>query len=1526
MNPSISDSGAKAIAAWEARLIDLSKRNRLLNFPKPDAEKHVGLSTIPIISPDISTVFDLLTGTDKFYPVISSSSTGKGSQLTFEPIVYAEQEQAYPKNKLVSSFASARLQTALSTLRNRSRTSIDERGVNILFIAFGALEWVDPESRGDIWRTPIILTPVAVDKQDGDYLLGGINEDTLLNPALEYKFQHDFGIRIDDIPEGIDSQGLQNYFDGLDDLAHHHQVKFQGHISVERTVYLGIFSFAKITMFQELILLGPENLLQHDVVALLAGSLTEEDNTESVSDPDLPPLDQAFQPTATFQVIDADSSQQEAILLARKGKNLAIQGPPGTGKSQTIVNLIADALAFGKTILFVSEKRVALDVVKRRMDECGLGSTCLVIHSGRSEDALAQTSAQAINKKDVLSEIEQAWASGSQPPIQRGMETLEELAQVREKLNQTVTTLHQPRFALQQSIFNLIGHLELLREVPKVKYDIPEVEKITYLELSKRLGLLREFRDIESFIQNQLPNTPWQELLTATPTPEFLSLLKDHLESFHDLELDFLNLLTKLREGTGLQWPTDYEQLKPVTQFFRKFIPQVLLFTDIEGIQKRFANRYCRFISFLFKKGYEADCTVLKPYYLNGWDPDPHVLESDLKRIGYYKEVMGSLHENSTAEEALTLSELMLIMANYIEEMSKEVAFLHNVFSPVILTRLQIDHSVSKAALEWSQLLLERFSEVPDFLRFVYLHHFEDAAPVNSFIDEVIKVHIPASQWERAYNRRVHEACLEAALNLAPNLAHFTGESHQRLIDRFRDLDRKQFIIARREVANRVAQRRPTLTGEAQRTPTSEIAILTREFKKQRRIKPLRKLFIEAQSVIQAIKPCFMMSPLTVSQYLVPTHFKFDIVIFDEASQIRVEDAIGSIYRGKQVIVVGDEHQLPPTRFFDVMETDDDYDEEATDATSYESILTRCEGEQQKFTQSHLKWHYRSKYEELIAFSNKEFYNNELQTFPHPCQAGMEKAIDFVYIKNGLYDRGGTRCNLVEAGRVAEGCMEFARQNPDWSLGVVAFSETQKDSILAEVECQLQEKPELRSFFDDHRSREDRFIVKNLELIQGDERDVMFFSIGYGHDASGSLTQNFGPLNQEAGRRRLNVAVTRARFHVTVYSSVQPEDLTNTTNEGVRLLRDYLLLARDGLASLIGTPEKINNEKGEVESPFEAAVLIRLKQAGLQVHAQIGCSGYRIDLGIVDPQIPGRYCLGVECDGATYHSARTARDRDRLRQEILEHLGWHILRIWSRDWNAHPEQEIARVVQAVKRYSGRIDTSSEQDKASNINGKKEIFESVAPEVHLFTLQPVKSIREAYPDKFCTFTPYTGRLHSAQYQDILTFISQDITQILTAQGPTSVGAMAHQVCHLWGYARISDRLERKIYQGIHYGVSAHSFLLSKNERFLYTNQSAPLKIRLAPDGRPRAIDEYCPEELYLVFWLASQASGGSVTEEGAIHMSANALGFQRLTQEIKDAFKVVLDHLDEYEQSPLIDVPSKLVCIDGFIHTNAMTRE
>jgi very-short-patch-repair endonuclease len=552
---------------------------------------------------------------------------------------------------------------------------------------------------------------------------------------------------------------------------------------------------------------------------------------------------------------------------------------------------------------------------------------------------------------------------------------------------------------------------------------------------------------------------------------------------------------------------------------------------------------------------------------------------------------------------------------------------------------------------------------------------------------------VSSEQLPAVYDYLLARTLAEAVLRERPELDRFSGSVHETRRAQFAGLDERLIALTRQVIAQRANALPPVRgVGYGPVSELSEQSLIEHEIEKTRRHIPIREMFRRAGRAIQALKPCVMMGPQSVAQYLPPGLFHFDLVVMDEASQMRPEDALGAIARGAQLVVVGDPKQLGPTSFFDTVTSDEDEIEElaatlaaeaaAKEAPPSASVLERSESillaAARRYPLRMLRWHYRSRYPELIAFSNHEFYGDGLVLFPHPGTEREGDGINFRAVDGAVY---ATSLNAREAGVIVEAVREHAARSPERTLMVVTMNQPQRELVDVLVQNAEKDDPALAAFRARHEGTLEPFAVKNLENVQGDERDTIFVGVTYGPNERGTLAQNFGPINATGGERRLNVLFTRAKFRLDVFCSFDPGMLrvSESSPRGLCVLRDYLRFAQE---KNLETGRFTAREPG---SDFEIEVSRALRAHGYEVHPQVGVAGYYLDLAVVDPNRPGRYVLGIECDGATYHSARSARDRDRLRQEVLQNLGWQIHRIWSTDWFRDPRGETARLVRRIEK-------------------------------------------------------------------------------------------------------------------------------------------------------------------------------------------------------------------------------------------------
>lgn len=558
------------------------------------------------------------------------------------------------------------------------------------------------------------------------------------------------------------------------------------------------------------------------------------------------------------------------------------------------------------------------------------------------------------------------------------------------------------------------------------------------------------------------------------------------------------------------------------------------------------------------------------------------------------------------------------------------------------------------------------------------------SAGLEGFVTRLESGLIPPDKLDVAFLYRLYASIAQSAFEKSAALRQFSGRRHASVRKDFADLDKEIIKLRGRQVAQdcRAHSNPPTGSTGARVDDKTEMELLHHLIPQQRPRVPVRQMLRRAGRAIQELKPCFMMGPQAVAQFLAPGKLHFDIVVMDEASQLRPEEAIGAIARGTQLVVVGDPKQLPPTSFFSRMSAaEDDGGEDGMGplaTTEAESILDVCISHFQPVRT--LRWHYRSRHESLIAFSNHHFYRGNLVVFPSPYPKSKALGLRYQYVQDGVYEH---QMNQVEARRVVDAAVEHILHRPDDSLGIVTLNIKQRDLVAEMLEERLRTISEAVDFKERWETEGMGLFIKNLENVQGDERDCILISTTFGKPRGTNVVrQNFGPISRDGGWRRLNVLFTRSRKSVAVFSSMRPEDIVvdGKTPEGTRALRNYLEYARNGVIP-------VERETGlPADSDFEIAVMDILRGKGYEVEPQLGVAGFRIDIGVKHPVHRSGYLAAVECDGASYHSGVSVRDRDRIRQEILESLGWRnrIWRIWSTDWFRSPLNETNRLVQFLE--------------------------------------------------------------------------------------------------------------------------------------------------------------------------------------------------------------------------------------------------
>ena len=1542
---------------WKRQLLDLSKRNRLLHFRETKRQ------TLIVAAPDPSTLFKRIAVSERPLTVIGVDRQSlfdfdaQGEEPVENPSVPRVVEPKVGEVRFDGS--PDRVAGALYTLRSRGHTEMEERGVGVLFMAFGFLNWFESDQSDYEMRSPIVLVPVDLERKAAldPYRIVPRDDDVVLNPTLTKVLKDQFNIQLPDLPE-TDSWELSEYLEAV-----RTKIKQQKRWTVDDRACLSVFSFLKLRMYRDLEV-GAAAAAANPILAALVGDLSALAARQSEIREIAPEeLDERVDPALSFQVLDADSSQQQAIELAKAGSNLVLQGPPGTGKSQTIANMIAELLGAGKTVLFVSEKAAALEVVHRRLSAVGLSDAVLPLHSYRA------------NKREILAELERVYLKGPQGGDGGSDYSYTRLKQTRDALNEYVREIHARREPLGVSIFTAQGHIARLEDVPDVPFNIAGIADLTPERLEKIGDSFARLSGSHQAIVS-LEDNPWRGCILDGQSIEVrrttIEALESHEASFaelvseieamavrlgldqNDLSLGRAEWLSKialaLAEGPDFlaSWlePGRLPTLRSMATAASEQVAALLaeralleptftrafLAWDLEGLQARLASEYRSTLSRLGsawrresralasctaddKRARYSDLVSFTPVAINvrqreawleaqtpalaqafgAWFAGDHTDWSGLiAALDWAEKIAAAFADNPPASfiahvqgilsDRQSMRQRLATLQASIAESLASVSAMREWFegetpSAVILRDAQVRQSTELIALARS--LRDAIDRLGDWTRLARALGDCREVGVSEPLAQIAKSSLEAGSYESAVEKRALSLWVDHWIRCTTALKDFDASAHEHLIKEFRRFDSDLKNAAKARLVAATASRRPHPSASALNLSSSQPSILMKEAKKKRRQKPLRRLLSEIPELLLSIKPCLMMSPLSVSQYLALDGVKFDVVIFDEASQVKPEDAVGAIMRGSQLVVVGDSKQLPPTTFFDVSVGDefeeDEYYEDDTGA--FESILDLCGtvGIPEKM----LQWHYRSRREGLIAFSNNFLYDNRLVTFPSPGFDGVGTGVEFAFLPDGVYDRSRSRTNAAEVARIVEIVKRHAVETPDVSLGVVAFSQAQMVAIDRALWRARAEDPAIESFFSN--SRDESFFVKNLENVQGDERDIIVFSVGYGRDAAGKLAMNFGPLNNRGGERRLNVAVTRAREKVVLVSSIRGADidLGRTQAEGVRLLKHYLDYAERGVPALDAVCEL--DPDVEYGSPFEEQVARTLTNMGYTVHKQVGCSGYRIDLAVVHPDRPGHYAVGIECDGASYHSAATARERDRLREQVLSNLGWTLHRIWSTDWfRAHP-REVARLKQAV---DAAIAAPEKHQRSipvrlagNSAQGELDV-ECMDPQAlaeSLGTADFQEQLTEPY-------IPYSPTAQRSDFYESPHRVRAVAIEVVNAEGPIHIDDLVRTVGSAWGFERAGNRIRGMVEIAVRNAVAAGQLRVQGDFVWAAGMTTSPVRHNVA-GGPSRTANSIAPEEVAEAAALVLQHQL-KLSEDDLIVATARVLGFDHCGSKVR----------------------------------------
>jgi very-short-patch-repair endonuclease len=1227
------------------RLNDLSKRNRSIYLTKLYHKWNFDLYQIEQVK-------------------------GTGAEKLLQQILNQKDTITLLK-KSVSNEKSILISKHLNTLDRNMKAIEDETGQYEFFVGYPFVtgNLVD----GTFIQGPLFLFPYRLERRNmGTEWILSKEDDPLLNRALVLALRKIGQLAVNEsIFEELDVKKQASNLSSLPaclatfglELSLHDQplgpfpvypaaeTPTNRALRIERLAVLGNFPQGSSALLKDY-----DELMKTDQLGLVEELLQQ--GLEQRDEPDEYDADEEQTPSKSpteaeqFYLLPTDSSQETILKEARYRKGLVIEGPPGTGKSQVIVNLITDALAQNKKVLVVCQKRAALDVVYQRLETLGLHEHAALVHDEkRDRKPLYGKIAYLLSNTD-----------DSQPRL-LSVDFLKSLSkQLQEKeqtLNAIMEGLHTPHASgyTAYQLYSLTKPLDQESKTIEVRdlldrinrNNIEDILSKVYLygEYFERFGKAdyplknrRSFARLEWNDQTKIAETlesTYQKALQAQQqldaldheriTPEYTWSVGEQLEKvISHLDDSKKNVLQKLQ----LWWWTSFTG--------RKIVEELLHGEKFSGLSSPEWENIKRMLRTMYEMGKITD---------------------------QMREELESLKTYFTDEE--------------IEQLSKE---------------LSAGRIPTTELLQRQECIMHDFDELREMDAC-----FEDAPEI---VKELIRraekklgfgdgrVSVP-EWWVDTIRQCIYIGWIDQIERQYPDLAKVSTHEFERIRESYQQLltEKQQHMHALLHQQLR-QQTLDVLTNHHR-----SMRELRHQVTKKRKIWPLRKLIHHfAENGLLQVMPVWLTSPEMASAMFPLKESLFDLVIFDEASQCTVENGLPALYRGNQVVIAGDEKQLPPMTLFrgywsNVEEEDDEEDFE--DAQSLLALAKRS------FRDYMLQWHYRSKYEELINFSNHAFYHGLMQIAPNVSPDQDPPAIVW-HQTNGRWIK---QCNEIEAGFVVDLLKKQLQSRPDQSVGIITFNAKQQETIKDLIEDRAEKDPEFAALYHAAMSKDldQQVFVKNIENVQGDERDVIIFSVGYAPNEEGKIHTRFGTLNQQGRENRLNVAITRAKEQIQVVASIEPHQLNvaNATHQGPKLFKLYLEYAkavsdrnREKVRSIfMELNEQVNLRRKQhhdvFDSPFEQQVCQALREAGYAVDTQVGASGYRIDLAVVHPRHPDRYILGIECDGAMYHSSPQAKERDVYRQRFLEARGWKIMRIWSRNWWKQPMREIEKIDQTIRR-------------------------------------------------------------------------------------------------------------------------------------------------------------------------------------------------------------------------------------------------
>ncbi|MCR5594180.1 MAG: DUF3320 domain-containing protein [Saccharofermentans sp.] len=1329
---------------WERKLLDLTARNSLLNV------KMKG-NTIPVITSSSAKIEDLLSA-EKDYAILSSKNEENG-----EP---KDTEAGLANGELYSDLTESELAERLKALYRNSRTAIEEDGAGTLFLACGLLKWID-ENKENTYYAPIVLVPVELIRKFGvgRYVMRKTDGDTVVNITLTEKLRKDFDIDIDeltkqDIPQDESGVDVQGVFDTLKNA-----LASKKDWEVVDSCVLGMFSFSQFVMWNDLHNHRDEIAQNKIVKSLIEGKLTWEYEDMEAQAGGFKDESEVYLPIA------ADSSQLYAIYKAGKGESFVLHGPPGTGKSQTITSMIANALVSGKRVLFAAEKKAALDVVYTRLNKIGIAPFCLELHSNKAV------------KGKVLDQLKEALEAKVK-------------AQDSGEYDKMLADINARKAELDIYIDELTKRRDS-------GYTLCELMSI-YAQNQDETDIILEDGFADGVTEDRINAsvTAIGELIAAgrgmSGVLPFVKATEYSQDSKIKLEGELNALLTKTQNletaftalrntfpgiETGNDLAAAGRAASKIEEFFNA--RKAILLDWDAGFLKQDADALKNSYDAASKKWALLRSSAVKKVYdkVSAFDKNKNA-KDDLGRhideLKAYKDRFKAMGFDVEGGIAPSLPEFKEAYRQFEDASSP-------VYGRLVIDELKPGSGVSFEDIR-SIINNVRSNESQIRPKTIFNRAASNCKELKlaSVIRAFEEGRLNEEQLTPAFNKAWSKLLICEAIDGSPILSNFSGKVYEEKIAQLKKISDEFEKVTRQQIYLKIARRMPDFSIKA--AAASELGKLQRAIKSRGRGRSLRSLFTELQELMLQLTPCVLMSPKSAAQFVAPTKEPmFDLVIFDEASQLPTSEAVGVLARGREAIIVGDPNQMPPTSFF----KEQSFDEDNFEYEDLESILDDCLAV--GMPQSRLLWHYRSRHESLITFSNKSFYESKLYTFP---SADDRKSRVTVVKCNGVFDSGKTRTNEAEARAVVEELIARSK-DPDksgYTCGVVTFNIQQQNLIedMIDEACIADEQFEQWAY-----GGTEPVFIKNLENVQGDERDVILFSVSYGPDPDGKVSMNFGPLNRDGGWRRLNVAVTRSRIEMKVFASLSPEQMriSEATPEGVKAFKRFLQYAEGdslwdsdltGAASSSPVIDRTENYRGVARN-----ISSRLLEKGYNTDLNVGKSGFKVDIGVYDKNSEGSYCLGILIDGASDGNSSSAV-REIAQPATLKGLGWKIKKVWSIEWWENPDAVIDEIIEAINSVDEPLKEEPEpvieqlpedtQKKTENLSAPAGPVSYIKAEV---TLPPLTAQQFADPVN-------------------ISLLKREAVKVIEAEAPVSMDTLMDRLCEACGIKRKTNQVKERCY--------------------------------------------------------------------------------------------------------------------------------